>query len=155
MKAINTSNTPHVAKPCGRLRRVSAARANLRPTAWAPSRMACHRLAARACIDGCEDSRISAAITVYDSRGCLHMMRLALVAMSLVICHAAIMVPMPDSASCSAPNSSKVCACPAANATSVIVAVMAIHLVVEFFDCARPGTGWTVLFSTAPVSEKI
>eukprot|EP00965_Chrysotila_dentata_P142776 4719127-Pleurochrysis_carterae.AAC.1 len=32
---------------------------------------------------------------------------------------------------------------------------MAIHLVVEFFDCARPGTGLAVLSSTAPDSEKI
>eukprot|EP00965_Chrysotila_dentata_P134228 4438716-Pleurochrysis_carterae.AAC.2 len=86
MKAITTSNTPHVAEPCGRLRRASAARANLRPIAWAPSRMACHRLAARACIfDGYEDSRTTAAITVYESRGCSHIMRLALAAMSLVV----------------------------------------------------------------------
>eukprot|EP00965_Chrysotila_dentata_P251576 6210135-Pleurochrysis_carterae.AAC.1 len=106
MKANNTSTTPHVAKPCGRLRRASTARANLRPTAWEPSRMACQRLAAQACIDGCEDSRITAAITVYDSRGCSHMMRLALAAMSLVRCSAA-MDPMPVSASCSAPNPSK------------------------------------------------
>eukprot|EP00965_Chrysotila_dentata_P033513 1115624-Pleurochrysis_carterae.AAC.2 len=106
MNAIRRSNTPHVARPCGRLRQASAARAKLRPTAWAPSRtVACHRLAARVCIDGWEDSRITAAITVYGSRGCSHMMRLAPAAMDLVLCPAA-MDPMPVSASCSAPNTS-------------------------------------------------
>eukprot|EP00965_Chrysotila_dentata_P061863 2049515-Pleurochrysis_carterae.AAC.1 len=33
IKAISASNMPHVATPCGRLRRVSAALASLRPTA--------------------------------------------------------------------------------------------------------------------------
>eukprot|EP00965_Chrysotila_dentata_P093415 3085904-Pleurochrysis_carterae.AAC.1 len=63
MKAINTSNTPHVAKPCGRLRRASAALAKLRPMAWPPSRMTCHRFAMRVCVAGCDDSRMTAAIT--------------------------------------------------------------------------------------------
>eukprot|EP00965_Chrysotila_dentata_P155138 5126101-Pleurochrysis_carterae.AAC.1 len=47
---------------------------------------------------------MTAAITVYDSRGCSHMMRLALAAMALVFCPAT-MDPMPVSASwkCSIP----------------------------------------------------
>eukprot|EP00965_Chrysotila_dentata_P084088 2775471-Pleurochrysis_carterae.AAC.1 len=48
-----------------------------------PSCTACHRFAARVCVDGCDDSRIAAAIIVYDSNGCSHTMRLALAAMSL------------------------------------------------------------------------
>eukprot|EP00965_Chrysotila_dentata_P008318 271938-Pleurochrysis_carterae.AAC.1 len=83
--------------------------------------MACHRFAMRVCVAGCGDSRMTAAITVYDSRGCSHMMRLAPAAMALVFCAAAI-DPMPVSATWSAPYPSKVCAWPAANATSVIAA---------------------------------
>eukprot|EP00965_Chrysotila_dentata_P137142 4535882-Pleurochrysis_carterae.AAC.1 len=82
------------------------------------------------------------------------MMRLALAASSFVLCPVA-MDPMPVSASY-APNPSKVCDCPAANATiNVIVAVMATHLAVELFDCARPGTGLDILSSPVPDSEKI
>eukprot|EP00965_Chrysotila_dentata_P133641 4419726-Pleurochrysis_carterae.AAC.1 len=62
-----------------------------------PSRTACHRFVACVCVDGCEDSRITAAIIVYDSNGCSHTMRLALAAMSFVVCPAA-MDPMPVSA---------------------------------------------------------
>eukprot|EP00965_Chrysotila_dentata_P154382 5101915-Pleurochrysis_carterae.AAC.1 len=68
---------------------------------------------------------------------------------------AVAMDPMPVLTSCSAPNSSKVCDCPAANAASVIVAVLAIHLAVNLFNCARPGTGLDVLSSSVPDSEKI
>eukprot|EP00965_Chrysotila_dentata_P105378 3480193-Pleurochrysis_carterae.AAC.1 len=59
--------------------------------------MACHKIATRVCVAGCDDSRMTAAITVYDSKGCSHMMRLALAAIALVFCPAA-MDPMPDSA---------------------------------------------------------
>eukprot|EP00965_Chrysotila_dentata_P205117 6182759-Pleurochrysis_carterae.AAC.3 len=128
--------------PWGKLRRASAARAKLRLMAWAPSHMACHRFATRACGEGCKGSLITAAITVYDRRGCSQMVRLASAATALVFCPAA-MTPMPFSASATPQNPSEICAWLAANATSVIVAVITIHLVVDFFDCLRPGVGFT------------
>eukprot|EP00965_Chrysotila_dentata_P091880 3033134-Pleurochrysis_carterae.AAC.1 len=67
MNAIRTSNIPHVASPCGRLRRASAARPMLRPMTSAPSHTARHRFARRECVVGCAERRIIAAITVYES----------------------------------------------------------------------------------------
>eukprot|EP00965_Chrysotila_dentata_P116011 3835063-Pleurochrysis_carterae.AAC.1 len=72
-----TSNIPHVASPCGRLRRASAARLKPRPMARAPSHTVRHRFARRACVAGCAESRITVAITVNESSGWSHIMRLA------------------------------------------------------------------------------